>query len=126
MLLESACSTEYAPFDEYVDNSIFHVIVLAKLASGDKELRKETVTEAAGLWGLLKVVNHGVPIDVIRKNLALARDVSIRLRRKATGWDYRCGCIIAILYPWYYTTVLYNTLNCALYYITPSELWALS
>ena len=26
---------------------------------------------------------------------------------------------------WYYTTVLYNTMNCALYYTTPSELWTL-
>ena len=41
------------------------------------------------------------------------------------GLDYRCGCIIAVLYPWYYTTILYNTLNCAMYYTTPSELWTL-
>lgn len=55
VLLESAWSAEYAPFDEYADNSIFPVNILAKLASGDKELRKETVaklTEAAGLWGV--------------------------------------------------------------------------
>ena len=42
------------------------------------------------------------------------------------GQIYRCGCIIAVLYLWYYTTVLYNTLNCALYYIASSELWNLS
>ena len=42
------------------------------------------------------------------------------------GDVYRCGCKIAVLYPWYYTTVLYNTMNCALYYTTPSELWTLS
>ena len=40
--------------------------------------------------------------------------------------DYRCGCIIAVLYPWYSTIVLYNSLNCALYYTAPSELWTLS
>ena len=77
-LLESACSAEYASFDEYADKSIFPVIVLAKLPSGDQELRKETVaklTEAARLWGFLKVVNHAVAIDVIRKNLALAWDL---------------------------------------------------
>ena len=42
------------------------------------------------------------------------------------GPNYKCGCIIAVLYPWYYTIVSYNSLNCALYYTTPSELWTLS
>ena len=42
------------------------------------------------------------------------------------GQIYRCGCIIAVLYPWYYTIVLYITLNCALYYTTLSELSTLS
>ena len=38
---------------------------------------------------------------------------------------YRCGCTIAVLYPWYYTIVLYITMYCALYYTTPFELWTL-
>ena len=39
---------------------------------------------------------------------------------------YRCGWIIAELYTWYYTIVLYNSMNCSLYYTTPSELWIIS
>ena len=43
------------------------------------------------------------------------------------GLEYRCGCVIAVLYPWYYySTVLYNTMNCAMYYTSLSELWTLS
>ena len=38
---------------------------------------------------------------------------SFELFSHTTSWRYRpnyeCGCIIAILYPWYYTIVLYNT-----------------
>ena len=49
----------------------------------------------------------------------------IRNSRTPCVLSIRCGCIIAVLYPWYYTTVLYNTMKCALCYTAPFELWIL-
>ena len=87
-----------------------------------------------GIWTLkVKCTQYGICGKVAFKN---ARAMVFS---KSNGWAtifgrvlkiqifwigicYECVCIFAVLYPWYYTTVLYNIPKEALYYTTLPKL----
>ncbi|KAG0581363.1 hypothetical protein KC19_4G245100 [Ceratodon purpureus] len=63
-------------FDNFVDDAEFPVIDLSTLASGDEKQRQETIARlahAAETWGFFKVVNHGVPLELIQRILEQVR-----------------------------------------------------
>ena len=45
-----------------------------------------------------------------------ARAILMTMAEGALHLHYRCGRIIVVLYPWYYTILLYNTLDCVVLY----------
>lgn len=86
----------HTPYDEFVDEDCgsFPVIDLQRNVAATHEDRISTSSQlarAAATWGFFKVINHGVPPEIFKKNQANARSIFGKEVREKRGIPGQVG-----------------------------------